>query len=271
MAGSDRAYAAAFEKAGIFRADSAEEMFDWAQALAAFDDVEKAGQAVADVIGAGIVPAGLEMMDNPAIRAAEDFAHAGYPTDVAAILLCELDGGEAEVAAEEKFGALEDAFKEKRWPECLALGDELFATGSEVHESDLSIAYQIAAILRRWRDTNPDWRLPELAAELEGVATGRRSLPITTPADLGYEPEPGRITLTTQHSAKGLEWDAVFLVGVDGFWIPGSLDAPFLGVHEFLGGDPEAEAVAQLRYLMQGESGLYNGRSVPGSLKSSSK
>ncbi|MCB8988878.1 MAG: ATP-dependent helicase [Ardenticatenaceae bacterium] len=144
----------------------------------------------------------------------------------------------------------------------LALGDELFATGSEVHESDLSIAYQIAAILRRWRDTNPDWRLPELAAELEGVATGRRSLPITTPADLGYEPEPGRITLTTQHSAKGLEWDAVFLVGIDGFWIPGSLDAPFLGVHEFLGGDPEAEAVAQLRFLMQGQSGLYDGRSA---------
>jgi DNA helicase-2/ATP-dependent DNA helicase PcrA len=144
----------------------------------------------------------------------------------------------------------------------LALGDELFATGSDVHESDLSIAYQIAAILRRWRDTNPDWRLPELAAELEGVATGRRSLPITTPADLGYEPQPGRITLTTQHSAKGLEWDAVFLVGIDGFWIPGSLDAPFLGVHEFLGGDPEAEAVAQLRYLMQGGSGLYDGRSA---------
>ena len=144
----------------------------------------------------------------------------------------------------------------------LALGDELFATGGEVHESDLSIAYQIAAILRRWRDANPDWRLPELAAELEGVAAGRRSLPLTTPADMGYAPGPGRITLTTQHSAKGLEWDAVFLVGIDGFWIPGSLDAPFLGVHEFLGGDPEAEVVAQLRYLMQGQSGLYDGRSA---------
>jgi glycolate oxidase len=71
-------------------------------ALAAFDDVEKAGQAVADVIGAGIVPAGLEMMDNPAIRAAEDFAHAGYPTDVAAILLCEVDGSNAEVSEDIK-------------------------------------------------------------------------------------------------------------------------------------------------------------------------
>ncbi len=143
----------------------------------------------------------------------------------------------------------------------LALGDELFAHG-DVYEADLAIAYQIAAVLRRWRDAQPEWRLPELAAELESVAAGRSRLPITTPSDLGYEPEPGRITLTTQHSAKGLEWDAVFLVGIDGFWIPGNLDAPFLGVHDFLGGDPEAEAAAQLRFLMQGEAGLYDGRSA---------
>ncbi len=143
----------------------------------------------------------------------------------------------------------------------LSLGDELFARG-EVHEVDLAIAYQIAAILRRWRDAHPEWRLPELAAQLAEVAQGRRHLPITAPADLGYEPAPGRITLTTQHSAKGLEWEAVYLVGVDGFWIPGSLEAPFLGVHDFLGGDPNAEAAAQLRYLMQGDAGLYNGRSA---------
>jgi glycolate oxidase len=52
---------------------------------------------VAEIIGAGIIPAGLEMMDNLAIRAAEDFIHAGYPLDAAAILLCELDGVEADV------------------------------------------------------------------------------------------------------------------------------------------------------------------------------
>ncbi len=60
--------------------------------LAAFDDVEKAGTAVGDIIAAGIIPAGLEMMDGPAIAAAEAFVHAGYPTDAAAILLCEVDG-----------------------------------------------------------------------------------------------------------------------------------------------------------------------------------
>lgn len=65
--------------------------------LASFDDVERAGAAVAEIIGAGIIPGGLEMMDNLAIRAAEDFIHAGYPVDAAAILLCEVDGAESDV------------------------------------------------------------------------------------------------------------------------------------------------------------------------------
>ena len=67
--------------------------------LAAFDEVQAAGEAVAGIIGAGIIPAGLEMMDALAIRAAEDFIHAGYPTNAQAMLLCELDGSEAEVQA----------------------------------------------------------------------------------------------------------------------------------------------------------------------------
>jgi glycolate oxidase len=66
--------------------------------LAAFDRVEDAGNGVATVIGAGIIPAGLEMMDRLAIEAAEDFAHAGYPRDAEAILLCELDGHPQEIA-----------------------------------------------------------------------------------------------------------------------------------------------------------------------------
>ena len=65
--------------------------------LAAFDDIRKAGDAVAAIIRGGVIPAGLEMMDALAIEAAEDFAHAGYPRSAAAILLCELDGIEAEV------------------------------------------------------------------------------------------------------------------------------------------------------------------------------
>jgi glycolate oxidase len=68
--------------------------------MASFDDVEKAGAAVAAVIGAGIIPAGLEMMDRPATRAVEEFVHAGYDVDAAAILLCESDGTPEEVEHE---------------------------------------------------------------------------------------------------------------------------------------------------------------------------
>ncbi len=68
--------------------------------LAAFDDVVKAGDAVAAIIAAGIIPAGLEMMDQPATVAVEDFVHAGYPLDAKAILLCESDGTPEEVADE---------------------------------------------------------------------------------------------------------------------------------------------------------------------------
>ena len=67
--------------------------------LAGFDTAQEAGQAVSDVIAAGIIPAGMEMMDGPAIQAAEDFAQAGYPREAAALLIIELDGPEVEVNA----------------------------------------------------------------------------------------------------------------------------------------------------------------------------
>ncbi len=68
--------------------------------MASFDDIRKAGDAVAAIIAAGIIPAGLEMMDKPMTAAVEDFVHAGYDLDAAAILLCESDGTPEEVAEE---------------------------------------------------------------------------------------------------------------------------------------------------------------------------
>jgi glycolate oxidase len=65
--------------------------------LAGFPSSESAGDAVAAIIAAGIIPGGMEMMDRPAIHAAEDFVHAGYPLDVEALLIVELDGCAAEV------------------------------------------------------------------------------------------------------------------------------------------------------------------------------
>ena len=65
--------------------------------LIGFATNEQAGDCVAAIIANGIIPGGLEMMDRPAIHAAEDFCHAGYPLDVEGLLICELDGCAAEV------------------------------------------------------------------------------------------------------------------------------------------------------------------------------
>jgi len=68
--------------------------------MASFDGIETAGAAVANIIAAGIIPAGLELMDRPMIAAVEDFVHAGYDLAAAAILLCESDGTAQEVGEE---------------------------------------------------------------------------------------------------------------------------------------------------------------------------
>ena len=77
--------------------------------MASFDDVRKAGDAVAAVIAAGIIPAGLEMMDKPMTAAVEDFVHAGYDLQAEAILLCESDGTPEEV--EEEIARMSDVLR----------------------------------------------------------------------------------------------------------------------------------------------------------------
>ncbi|HCX81466.1 MAG: glycolate oxidase subunit GlcD [Curvibacter sp. RIFCSPHIGHO2_12_FULL_63_18] len=77
--------------------------------MASFDDLRKAGDAVAAVIAAGIIPAGLEMMDKPMTAAVEDFVHAGYDLSAEAILLCESDGTPEEV--EEEIGRMTEVLR----------------------------------------------------------------------------------------------------------------------------------------------------------------
>ena len=68
--------------------------------LAAFATIEDAGNTIAEIIGAGIIPAGLEMIDQKGIQAIEALMHAGYPVDAAAVIICELDGSAEEVEDE---------------------------------------------------------------------------------------------------------------------------------------------------------------------------
>ncbi|MFI4907399.1 MAG: FAD-linked oxidase C-terminal domain-containing protein [Steroidobacterales bacterium] len=90
--------------------------------LAVFDSLAAAGQAVADVIAAGIVPAGLEMMDRSTIAAVEPFVHAGYPLDAEAVLLCECDGTAHEV--EEEILRVEAVLSRAGARECRVSRDE---------------------------------------------------------------------------------------------------------------------------------------------------
>lgn len=90
--------------------------------LAAFDTTEAAGAAVGGVIAKGVIPAGLEMMDNFAIRATEDFAHCGYPVDAAAILLCEVDGATEEVS--EQIGQVKQVMQDHGATEIRLAADE---------------------------------------------------------------------------------------------------------------------------------------------------
>jgi glycolate oxidase len=90
--------------------------------MASFDDVGKAGEAVAAIIAAGIIPAGLEMMDQQATVAVEDFVHAGYDLQAKAILLCESDGTPEEVRDE--IGRMEAVLRASGATSCQVSRDE---------------------------------------------------------------------------------------------------------------------------------------------------
>jgi glycolate oxidase len=91
-------------------------------ALIGFGASEDGGECVARIIGAGIIPGGMEMMDRPAIHAAEDFVRAGYPLDVDALLIVELDGPRAEV--DHLLARVEDIARECRAVTCRVSNSE---------------------------------------------------------------------------------------------------------------------------------------------------
>jgi len=90
--------------------------------MAGFDSITEAGDAVNAVISAGIIPAGLEMMDRLAVSAAEDFSAAGYPREAAAILLCEVDGTAEEV--DQHISQVADLFRQKGATSVVISADE---------------------------------------------------------------------------------------------------------------------------------------------------
>lgn len=144
----------------------------------------------------------------------------------------------------------------RRWLRAVALPvDQLLMTVAQdllVEEGDMARAQQLAVYVRTRADQNAAWQLPELVRELSEAVQGRAGA-FADPEDV-FAPRPGRIFLTTMHKAKGMEWDLVYVMGVDGDWFPHDLDARFLGEYEFLGGDPCEDARAELLDLL-GEIG----------------
>nr|VFK56361.1 MAG: glycolate oxidase [Candidatus Kentron sp. TUN]VFK62644.1 MAG: glycolate oxidase [Candidatus Kentron sp. TUN] len=137
--------------------------------LASFDDVEKAATAVGEIIAAGIIPAGLEMMDNLIIRAVEDFVHAGYPTDAAAILLCDLDGSPQEVS--EQIQAVSALFSRHGATEVRVARDEserqTFWLG---RKSAFPAAGRLASDYYCMDGTIPRHRLPEVLSRISALS-----------------------------------------------------------------------------------------------------
>ena len=144
----------------------------------------------------------------------------------------------------------------RRWLRAISLPvDQLLMTVAQdlLVESDLARAQKMATYLRTRADQNTDWSLPELIRELSLAVQGRTGV-LAEEEDV-FTPRPGQISLTTMHKAKGMEWDLVYVMGVDGDWFPHDLEARFLGEYEFLGGDPCEEARAEMLGLI-GELGL---------------
>lgn len=129
----------------------------------------------------------------------------------------------------------------------LVLAQDLFNNAA-----DLAIARSIAYVLRQYAEQHPDWRLPDFTEELAVIARNERRFLGVDDESRAFDPEKhkGKVTIATMHSAKGLEWDRVYLMSVNSYDFPsGMLNEQYVSEKWYLrpGMNLEAEALAQLR------------------------
>ena len=146
----------------------------------------------------------------------------------------------------------------RRWLEAVMLPiDQLVLTLAQdifTEAPDLALAHKLALVLRKAADDHPDWRLPELTAELAVIAKNERRFIGFSADDSGFDPDQhrGKVVVTTMHKAKGLEWDRVYLMSVNNYDFPSDqANDRFISERWFLRDhlNLEAEALAQLNAL----------------------
>lgn len=128
----------------------------------------------------------------------------------------------------------------------LTLAQDIFTEAA-----DLALAHKLALVLRKAAQDHPEWRLPELTAELAVIAKNERRFIGFSADDSGFDPEQhrGKVVVTTMHKAKGLEWDRVYLMSVNNYDFPSNQpNDRFISEKWYLRShlNLEAEALAQL-------------------------
>ncbi|HVU11952.1 MAG TPA: ATP-dependent helicase [Phototrophicaceae bacterium] len=143
----------------------------------------------------------------------------------------------------------------RRWQEAVLLPiDQLILILSQdlfQSSADLAIAHSVAVVLRTYSDQHPDWRLPNFTDELAVIARNERRFLGIDDDNRGFDPErhKGKVAITTMHSAKGLEWDRVYLLSVNSYDFPSGMpNEQYMAEKWFIraGLSLEAEALAQL-------------------------
>jgi len=147
----------------------------------------------------------------------------------------------------------------------LTLAQDIFQEPSE-----LALAHKLAALLRQSQNSNPTWRLRELAGELLSIARNERRFLGFSPEDTGFNPDnyKGQVMISTMHKAKGLEWDRVYLMSVNNYGFPsGKPEDSYIPEKWYIRGNPilgdldrrnnhlnlQAETLAQLEAATEPE------------------